>query len=175
MHLSSVFLFYGVPQRTVDAHPHGRWCIFFTQSIHSNANLFASGNTLRDTPGNNGFSAIRTSLKQSSRHTKLTITIGSGSPTRRLQDVPCWATPKVSYTFVHQLLEHLGYYKCPQREQNSWLLCLEVVHSHIHSLTHSQTIIDSLSYIKDVLDTGAQRLLRQGSCLEPQGYYGTEV
>ena len=169
MHLSSAFLFYGVPQQTVDAHPHGRWWIF-TQSIHSNANLFASGNTLRDTPGNNGFSAIRTSLKQSSRHTKLTITIGSGSPTRRLQDVPCWATPKVSYTFVHQLLEHLGYYKCPQREQNSWLLCLEVVHSHIHSLTHSQTIIDSLSYIKDVLDTGAQRLLRQGSCLEPQGY-----
>ena len=54
--------------------------IFFTQSTHSNANLFASGNTLRDTPGNNDFSAIRTSLKQSSRHTKLTITIDQEAP-----------------------------------------------------------------------------------------------
>ena len=74
---------------------------------------------------------------RSSGHTKLTITIGSGSPTRRLQDLPCWATSKVSYTFVHQLLEHLGYYKCPQWEQNSWRLYLEVIHSHIHSLTHN--------------------------------------
>lgn len=153
----------------MDAHPHGGRWIFFTQSTHSNANLFASGNTLRDTRGSNGFSAIRGSLRQSSRHPKLTITIGSGSPTRRLQDVPCWATPKVSYTFVPQLLEHLGYYKCPQWEQNHWLLSLEAIHSHVHTLTHSQSLILCLSYIKDVLDAGAQRL-RQGSFLEPQGY-----
>ena len=139
MHVSSAFLFCGVPQWTVDAHPHGRWWIFFTQSTHSNANLFASGNTLRDTPGNNDFSAIRTSLKQSSRHTKLTITIDQEAP---LGDC------KVCLVGPHQGQLHIctpasgapGLLQVPSTGTEQ-LAPLFRSHSLTHSLTHSQSLI----------------------------------
>lgn len=142
MHLSSAFLFYGVPQWTADAHPHGRWWIFFTQSTHSNANLFASGNTLRDTPGNNDFSAIRTSLKQSSRHTKLTITIDQEAP---LGDCKMCLVGPHQRSVTHLYTSFWSTWATTSALNGNRTVGSSVqksfTHTFTHSLTHSQSLI----------------------------------
>ena len=154
---SSAFLFYGVPQWTVDAHPHGRWWIFFTQSMHSNANLFASGSTLKDSPRNTGFSAIRASL----RPVKWTHKINHHNWIRK----PHLETARCA------LLGHIkgqlhicapapgapGLLQVPSMGTEQ-LAPLFRSHSLKHSLAHSQSLILCLSHIKDMLDAGAQRL-----------------